>query len=565
MARAEIARRQRFTQLKAECEADLLAFIRAFWSVLEPETPLVEGWPLEGLCDLLMAISDGHVNRVIINVPPGFMKSLTLNVFWVAWEWGPQNKPHMRYISASYSASLTERDNSKLARLVQSDDYRKLWPQVQLTKDGVGKLETTRTGFKLATSVGGTTTGERADRLLIDDANNPFNVESETIRSTTNLWLREVMPSRLNNITTGVIINLQQRTHEQDATGTLAEFGSGYDWWMVPMEFDPLRTSALVIRRDDDGTPIEVLQDPRGLDEDGNELEGLYVNEQGNLSVRGGSPMALAEGDLAWPERFPEEAISKLKTILGPYGWNGQYQQSPTIRGGGIIRRDWWRLWTAPSFPDLGTVIVSLDTAIKESEESDWNAATAWGAFEGDGGSPNIILTGAFRVRCPLAQLVARVTEFCYEKKADYLIIEDKARGHDVAGEIMRQYSDAPWETILIPANGRGAFSGDKVARLHAVTPMFSGDVRKDPITGMDVWAGGYVWEPGKDWSQEVVDEVSAFPRGAHDDYVDTLSQAFAFMRRHGVVLRKVEHERMERDRKMFRRSPSVPYAITRG
>ena len=170
----EIARRAKLKQTKEDCEGDLLSFVRAFWHILEPETPLVEGWTLAALCDILMAVTDGHLTRLIINVPPGFMKSLMLNVFWPAWEWGPQDMAHLRYLSASYSASLTERDNGKLARLITDETYQRLWgDRVKLTKDGVGKLETAKTGWKLATSVGGTTTGERGDRVLIDDANNP--------------------------------------------------------------------------------------------------------------------------------------------------------------------------------------------------------------------------------------------------------------------------------------------------------------------------------------------------------------------------------------------------------
>src|ERR1700733_7697291 len=102
-ARAELQRRRSLQDVKAEAEADLLAFGRLIWPVLEPATPLIEGWVLRALCDLLMAISDGHHQRVIINIPPGTGKSLWLNVILPAWEWGPQNMPHLRYISASYS------------------------------------------------------------------------------------------------------------------------------------------------------------------------------------------------------------------------------------------------------------------------------------------------------------------------------------------------------------------------------------------------------------------------------------------------------------------------------
>lgn len=564
LAIAEIERRDRIRTIKEECEADFLNFMRTFWHILEPETPLVEGWPLEQMCDLLMAIADGHINRVIINVPPGFSKSLSLNVFWVAWIWGPLNRPAERFISASYSAHLTERDNAKLARLITSTDYQSIWgDRFRLTKDGVGKLENDKTGSKFATSVGGTVTGERADFLLIDDANNPASVESALVRQGTVRWLREVMPSRLNNIKTGTIICLQQRTHEEDATGTLADHG--YHWWVVPMEFDPLRFNPVPIRWDEVGDPIQVLIDPRGVDDDGNQLEGVYFDDRGIARVRMGSPMAQRDGELAWPERFPREAVDGLKKILGPYAYAGQYLQSPTARGGGIIQRDWWLRWDKPVFPDLGTVIASLDTAIKEGEENDYNALTVWGAFPGETGEPKVILTAAWRRRCSLAELVTRVAEICSDKKVDYLIIEDKARGHDVAAEIQRQYVEAPWVTQLIPANGRGAFSGDKVARLQAIAPMFSGDVYKDPVTGMDIWAGGMVYEPGKDWSEEVINEVSMFPHSAHDDYVDTISMAFAFMRRHGVTLRKVEYDRSERDKALYRRRPGLPYAIRSG
>src|ERR1700757_1230256 len=83
----------------------LLRFVRYFWHTLEPKTrALVEGWPLEAICVHLEALTFGDIpsNRLLMNVPPGFMKSLLVNVFWPAWEWGPCNMPHMRYISFSY-------------------------------------------------------------------------------------------------------------------------------------------------------------------------------------------------------------------------------------------------------------------------------------------------------------------------------------------------------------------------------------------------------------------------------------------------------------------------------
>ena len=92
----------------------LLNFVRDFWHTLDPKTrTLVEGWPLEAICLHLEALTFGDIpsNRLLMNVPPGFMKSLLVNVFWPAWEWGPCNMPHMRYISFSYSDEITTRDH----------------------------------------------------------------------------------------------------------------------------------------------------------------------------------------------------------------------------------------------------------------------------------------------------------------------------------------------------------------------------------------------------------------------------------------------------------------------
>src|SRR5215471_6372514 len=56
-------------------EGGLIEFVRYFWSILEPETKLVEGWLLYDICNHLEAVTFGKVTRLLINVPPGSMKS----------------------------------------------------------------------------------------------------------------------------------------------------------------------------------------------------------------------------------------------------------------------------------------------------------------------------------------------------------------------------------------------------------------------------------------------------------------------------------------------------------
>jgi hypothetical protein len=98
------------------------------------------------------------------------MKSLLTDVFCPAWEWWPMNMPHMRYVAFSYSEGITTRDNNKMTRLVMSRAYRDQWgDRFTMIKLGETKIENDQTGYKLATSVGGRGTGERGDRIRLDD------------------------------------------------------------------------------------------------------------------------------------------------------------------------------------------------------------------------------------------------------------------------------------------------------------------------------------------------------------------------------------------------------------
>jgi hypothetical protein len=173
----------------------LLNFVRYYWHVLEPpKRKLVEGWPLEAVALHLEAITFGDIRRLLINVPPGFMKSLMLNVFWPAWEWGPMNMPYLRHLAFSYAQDLTTRDNNKLVKLVTSPQFQALWgDRFTMVKTGEHRPENDKTGFVLATSVTGVSTGERGDRVRLDDPHNVVKIESDDVMEKTVRFFRESM------------------------------------------------------------------------------------------------------------------------------------------------------------------------------------------------------------------------------------------------------------------------------------------------------------------------------------------------------------------------------------
>jgi hypothetical protein len=372
LAKAEQSMRG-FRNEDGEWQGGLLAFVRYFWAVLEPGTPFVDGWALEAICEHLEAVTFGEITKILINVPPGFMKSLLTDVFWPAWEWGPMNLPHIRYVAFSYSSSLTERDNLKFKDLITSAEYQAMYPQVEPRKTGEKKVSNSKHGWKLATSVGGVGTGERGDRIILDDPHNVKESESPTVRKETIRWFRESMSSRLNNMETGAKVVIMQRVNEEDVAGEI--IGELGDWvhLLIPMEY--------VWRVDEEGD--------------------APATEIGWVDPRWRETPEECDGELAWPERFPERIIGSMKKDAGPYAWAAQYQQTPEARGGGIFQRDWWQPWEPADgkFPPFSYVVVSVDSAYTEDESNDPSAAVVLGIFENENGYNRVMLMHAWRRR----------------------------------------------------------------------------------------------------------------------------------------------------------------------
>ena len=105
---------------RLDAEHSLSAYMKLGWSVLEPGRSFVPNWHIDCIAEHLTAVTNGDITRLLMNLPPGGMKSLTTDAFWPSWEWGPQNLPNLRYVSASYSVDLTVRDNRRCRSLIQS-------------------------------------------------------------------------------------------------------------------------------------------------------------------------------------------------------------------------------------------------------------------------------------------------------------------------------------------------------------------------------------------------------------------------------------------------------------
>jgi hypothetical protein len=150
----------------------------------------------------------------------------------------------MRYVAFSYTDDITTRDNNKMVRLIDSPGYQQLWgDRFKMVKRGERRIENNMTGYKVATSVGGMSTGEPGDRVILDDPHNVIKAESDLEREKTVRFVRESMSNRIND-ERSAIVTIMQRLHEGDVSGDILARESDYCHLMVPMYFDALRYPA---------------------------------------------------------------------------------------------------------------------------------------------------------------------------------------------------------------------------------------------------------------------------------------------------------------------------------
>lgn len=470
LANPELARKRLD---KLDCEDSLINFIKVFWHILEPGRPFVDGWAVRAVCSHLEAVSRGEIKRLLINIPPGCMKSLTTNVFWPAWEWGPRNMPSLRYITASYAEQLTNRDNRKMLALVNSELYQQFWgDRVKLDpkEQSVGKFANMATGWKLATSVGGAATGERGDRVLIDDPHNVKEGESDAKRKEALYWFTEVMPTRINDPTSSVMIVIMQRVHESDISGHLIEKKLGWDHLCLPMRFEkahptPTKTSINFV-------------DPR-----------------------------TKEDELLWPERFTEESLKRDMEMLssegGDYAVAGQFQQRPAPRGGGMFKTDLLNYIHAHDVPKTGRVVRGWDLAATKD-------AGAWTA------GVKIRKTNNGDVYIEHATRLQGTPNMVYDR----ILSIAESDGHSVHIDLPQDPGQA------------GKAQKSHIAHLlegyrFTCTPETGAKEDRARPLSAQVEAGKVYVVIGP-WNSAFVAEASMFPAGKYKDQIDASSRAYA-------------------------------------
>ena len=403
--------------LWAALREHLHLFIAKTFNTLEHGTLFLDNWHVHAMAYQLERVFRGEIHRLIITIPPRYLKSISASVAFVAWVLG--HDPTKKIICASYAQELAIKHSFDTRVVMEADWYQQCFPTTRLHPDKNTQTEfmTTRSGFRYSTSVGGTLTGRGGNLLIIDDPHKADDAYSDSKREGAINWFLNTAFSRLDNKVDDAIILIQQRFHENDLAGHLIEAG-GWSHLSLP-----------------------------GIAED----DEVVPTGPGKIHQR-------LRGEALHPERESLDLLETARAAMGPLPFAAQYQQRPTPIGGGIIKSRWFKTYAQKLHKRKGTVIQSWDTACKGGPQNDYTVCTTWLGLDS-----KYYLVDVFRKRLDFPAVRQAVIEQGNKFPVDWVLIEGVGVGLALSQDIRRLTS---FNVVTVPVRD------DKVTRAVAVSPL---------------------------------------------------------------------------------------------
>ena len=458
--KAEIIRRAENELRIREARNNLLSFI----SVTYKDYKI--GWVHQEICEtldnFLKDLIDGKRPRLIITMPPRSGKSEIVSRRFPAYFLGKY--PDLSIISVSYSASLAEDFSRDVQRIIDSDEYKKIFPDTKLSDKKDKNYKRTSDFFEIvdhkgvycSAGVGGSITGKGCDILIIDDPiKNRQEANSETVRKKIYDWYSSTAYTRLSPI--GGVIMMCTRWHLDDLIGKVLS--------------------------DKNQKPFHVISYPAIAEHDEPHRK---------------------QGEALHPERFSLEILNEIKSTLSTADWLSLYQQKPVPEGGAIFETSKLRYYDESSEPKrFDQIVGSWDMTFKENKTSDFVVGQLWGRKGAD-----FYLLDMVRDRMDFVKTLKVFINFANKhKNCNCWLVEDKANGTAIISTLKKHISG------IIPITPKES----KQERAYAITPYLE--------------AGNIFFPKNQNFTKDLEEEMLQFPAGAHDDTVDSMTQALNYFR----------------------------------
>jgi predicted phage terminase large subunit-like protein len=443
---------------------DLCAFIHRSFLELNAQTPFLSNGHIEVLAAKLEEVRRGSCRRLIVNVPPRHLKSHAISIAFPAWVLG--HDPAKQILSVTYAQDLSDNFARKSRTLMTSPFYEALFDtRLSKGREAVSDYETTDSGYRLSTSVGGVLTGRGADIIIIDDPLKADDALSDRCRRSVNEWYDNTPRSRLNSQEKGAIIIVMQRLHADDLVAHVQEHES----W-------------------------DVLSFPAIAEKD--ETYNVWT-------PYGRRRIHRKTGEILQPSRLSPTTLEIQRRGMTEYNFVAQYLQDPQPPSGIIVKREWLKSYGPDDLPkQFDQILQSWDTANKDTELSNFSVCTTWGLKE-----RYLFLLDVYRHKLEFPDLKRAVRQLAALHRAKIVLIEDKASGSSLIQELRAEHFS------LVQA--APAMDGDKVMRLRAQTAKIEG--------------GFVLFPKQAHWLEAYLRELISFPNSKYDDQVDSTVFALAW------------------------------------
>ena len=418
----------------------------------------------------LTRLLDTPDGRLIISMPPQEGKSTRAAGDFPVW--ALTQNPDLRIVTASYAQSLANRNGRAIRRRITEHPNLGL----RLAPDNGAVSDWTldsHTGGVLSVGIGSGLTGRPADLMVIDDPiSNREQADSKVYRDRAWDWWTDVASTRL--APGAPVVLILTRWHHDDLAGRLLAAPDGHLWRVVNIPAQSTGDS-----------------DPLGRP------EGHYMT-----SARGRT----------------HEQWDAIKVRVGSRTWASLYQGKPTPDQGNLFPTDKWARYTQPLWVDRGDgtrivpdagrdpdveLVQSWDFTFKDTKGSDYVVGQVWLRRGVDA-----YLLDQVRRRAGFNDSVQMMLDLTARwPQAVSKLVEDKANGPAILNAVRAKVGG------LIPVEPEGS----KYARAAAITPF---------VESGNVWLPDPTAVEGTAWVTDLTDEARDFPAAAHDDCVDSMSQA---------------------------------------
>lgn len=455
-------------------------FFKKFaYPFIHPGTPLIETWSIDLMCEYAQAVADGEIKRLIINIPPGLMKSTIWSSALPAFILG--RAPYEKIFAISNKENLVNRNIGWTKRITETKRYLDMFQEFKADerKNTETHFRTTRGGEMQGFATEGNITGERANFLFFDDYMSSTMMQSEATNKRLLNKYDDTFERRADVVRNSIVI-IEQRLGINDLTGFLLRTRKGeYEHLCLPVQFE----------------------------------EKKYFNI-GSLKKQ------IKAGDYLAPELLGKEKVDQLKNrVVDPETGiaNGkqifftQYMQKPVAEGGNLVDMKWFQRFDLANLPDMqfDSVYISADTAQKVKEINDPSGFLKFGVK-----GKCIYLIDRYNKRAIYQDTKANLLMFAAKyPSANHILIEDANTGSSLIQELQKECS-------------------------YGIVPISHAGIKKEIrfYNATGAMANGNIFIPREaSWLFEFEESLMQFPNGSHDEDPDCLAQFLNWYKNNSV------------------------------